>query len=154
MAHFDERSGYIPCKTDWGQWWQTNEEVYIEVNVPEGTPAKHIKCAISHKHIRITVKGQTVIEGDLPNTIHADESVWTLEDKKFLRLCLPKSHVGAENCWDSLLVGQYRTDPWTFDQMEKKATLQKFQQENPGFDFSGAEVSGNYQKGGPKLPDN
>lgn len=51
------------------------------------------------------------------------------EDKKFLRVFLPKGLAVAENCWNSLLVGQYGTDPWTFDQMEKKATLQKYQQE-------------------------
>jgi hypothetical protein len=36
--------------------------------------------------------------------------------------------------------------------MEKKATLERFSQENPGFDFSGAEVTGNFQGGGPTLP--
>lgn len=62
MAHFDEKSGYIPCKTEWGQWWQTNEEVFIEINVPQGTLAKDIKCAFAPKHIKIAVKGETVIE--------------------------------------------------------------------------------------------
>lgn len=51
------------------------------------------------------------------------------EDKKFLRVFLPKGLAVAENLWNSLLVGQYETDAWTFDQMEKKATLQKYQQE-------------------------
>ncbi|XP_011441876.3 nudC domain-containing protein 2 isoform X1 [Magallana gigas] len=153
MAHFDEKSGYIPCKTEWGQWWQTNEEVFIEINVPQGTLAKDIKCAFAPKHIKIAVKGETVIEGDLPSTIHSDEALWTLEDKKFLRVFLPKGLAVAENLWNSLLVGQYETDAWTFDQMEKKATLQKYQEENPGFDFSGADISGNYHKGGPKLSD-
>lgn len=62
MAHFDEKSGYIPCKTEWGQWWQTNEEVFIEINVPQGTLAKDIKCAFAPKHIKIAVKGETVLE--------------------------------------------------------------------------------------------
>lgn len=62
MAHFDEKSGYIRCKTEWGQWWQTNEEVFIEINVPQGTLAKDIKCAFAPKHIKIAVKGETVLE--------------------------------------------------------------------------------------------
>ena len=62
MAHFDEKSGYIPCKTDWGQWWQNNEEVYIEVNLPQGTAARDIKCSFAPKHLKVSVKGKTVIE--------------------------------------------------------------------------------------------
>ncbi len=70
----------------------------------------------------------------------------------------------------------FAADPSQFDDMEKKMTLERFQSEvggrfkggfvivwarvftarkhpqHPGFDFSGADVTGNYQGGGPVLP--
>jgi len=65
---------------------------------------------------------------------------------------LVKSDRSAGNCWQALLEGgQYKCNPWVFDQMERKLTLERFQRENPGFDFSGAEISGNYSGGGPQF---
>ena len=46
-----------------------------------------------------------------------------------LRICLPKSISTADKCWNSLLKDKYVADPFTFDQMEKKLTLQRFQYE-------------------------
>lgn len=61
-VHFEERSGVIPCKTAWGSWSQTMEEVFIEVNVPPGTPAKEIKCTIGSKQIELRVKDQQIFK--------------------------------------------------------------------------------------------
>ncbi|CAO2628931.1 NudC domain-containing protein 2 [Lemmus lemmus] len=36
-APFEEHSGVVPCVTPWGQWYQTLQEVFIEVQVPPGT---------------------------------------------------------------------------------------------------------------------
>ncbi|BFZ15117.1 hypothetical protein BsWGS_18156 [Bradybaena similaris] len=152
MAHFDERSGVIPCKTEWGQWWQTVDEVYVEINSSAELKAKEIKCTITPKRIRVEVKGNLIFEGDLYEPVHADEALWTLEDKCMIRICLSKAHNTAAHCWPSLLKGKYQADPFTFDEMQKKLTLQRFQLENPGMDFSGASMTGNYQGGGPQLP--
>ncbi|KAG9490848.1 hypothetical protein GDO78_006270 [Eleutherodactylus coqui] len=73
------------------------------------------------------------------------------EDKKLIRIVLTKSNRDAGNCWPSLLEGEYSADPWVQDEMQKKLTLERFQRENPGFDFSRAEISGNYSKGGPDF---
>ena len=64
MAHFDERSGIVSCKTEWGSWWQTIEEVFIEVDAGVGTvlSAKEIKCTIKSKSIALFIKGVTVFE--------------------------------------------------------------------------------------------
>lgn len=62
MVYFDEKSGYIFCKMEWGQWWQINEEVFIEVNVFQGILVKDIKCVFVFKYIKIVVKGEIVIE--------------------------------------------------------------------------------------------
>ncbi len=55
-VYFEERSGEISCKTAWGSWSQTMEEVFIEVHVPPGTSAKDIKCDICSKQIELRVK--------------------------------------------------------------------------------------------------
>lgn len=52
-----------------------------------------------------------------------------VEDQSLLRIVLVKSHRDASNCWRSLLEGQYESNAWEWDQMEKKLTLERFQSE-------------------------
>ena len=56
-------------------------------------------------------------------------SVLSSEDKKLLNIVLVKSQRRASECWKSLLVDQYMADPFTFMEMEKKLTLERFQSE-------------------------
>ena len=51
------------------------------------------------------------------------------EDRSLLRIVLVKSCRDASNCWKSLLEGEYETNAWELDQMEKKLTLERFQNE-------------------------
>ena len=62
MSHFDERSGTVPCKTPWGSWTQTVEEVFIEVDVPEGTKGKDIVCNIHPNNISLSVSGKEIFK--------------------------------------------------------------------------------------------
>uniref|UniRef100_A0A8D2PQY8 NudC domain containing 2 n=1 Tax=Zosterops lateralis melanops TaxID=1220523 RepID=A0A8D2PQY8_ZOSLA len=89
--------------------------------------------------------------GKLFDSTVTDEGTWTLEDRQLIRIVLMKTNRDAGNCWTSLLENEYAADPWVQDQMQRKLTLERFQRENPGFDFSGAEISGNYSKGGPDF---
>lgn len=52
-----------------------------------------------------------------------------LEDNELVRIILVKSGRDAANCWHSLLSNEYSADPWTFNEMEKKLTLERFQKE-------------------------
>ncbi|XP_073476934.1 nudC domain-containing protein 2 [Aquarana catesbeiana] len=150
-VHFEEKSGLVPCKTPWGCWYQTMEEVFIEVQVPAGTQSRDVRCRLGIRDLTLAVRDKQILEGRLYDSTKSDESTWTLEDKKLIRIVLTKSNRDAGNCWPSLLEGEYSADPWLQDQMQKKLTLERFQRENPGFDFSGAEISGNYSKGGPDF---
>ncbi|KAM9694607.1 nudC domain-containing protein 2-like [Trichechus inunguis] len=89
--------------------------------------------------------------GKLLDSTIADEGTWTLEDRKMVRIVLTKTKRDVANCWTSLIESEYAADPWVQDQMQRKLTLERFHKENPGFDFSGAEISGNYTKGGPDF---
>ena len=61
-VNFEEKSGAVPCNTSWGSWYQTMEEVFVEVNVPVGTRAKEVKCTLGSKQAELCVKGQEVFK--------------------------------------------------------------------------------------------
>ncbi|KAM6055900.1 nudC domain-containing protein 2 isoform 1-T1 [Theristicus caerulescens] len=125
-APFEERSGVVPCGTPWGRWYQTLEEVFIEVRVPPGTRAGEVRCSLQSRHIALAVRGQ---EGKLFDSTVTDEGTWTLEDRKLIRIVLMKTNRDAGNCWTSLLENEYAADPWVQDQMQRKLTLERFQRE-------------------------
>nr|XP_045599091.1 nudC domain-containing protein 2-like isoform X2 [Procambarus clarkii] len=127
-TNFDERSGIVPCKVPWGRWWQTVAEVHTEVDIPVGTKSKSI-------------------QGQLFGVVRADETVWTLEDKKLLHIAMSKADAcSKETLWEGLLTDNFLADPWTIHEMRKKLDLERFQIENPGFDFSGATLKKCYDK--------
>lgn len=59
---FEERSGVVPCGTPWGQWYQTLEEVFIEVQVPPGTRAQDIQCGLQSRHVALAVGGREILK--------------------------------------------------------------------------------------------
>ena len=149
---FEDQSGFISSNTSWGKWGQTIDDVTIEIDVPNGISSKEIKCMIKTDRISVIVRNSKILEGNLYDVIVPDDSVWTLEDKKLLRILLQKRERHAGNCWKSLMADNtYAVDPMTFQEMEKKLTLERFQRENPGMNFANAEVTGNYHDGGPKM---
>lgn len=62
MSDFDEKSGIVACETEWGRWWQTMDDVTVEIHVLLGTKAKDIKCTIRPTWISISVSGSLVFE--------------------------------------------------------------------------------------------
>ena len=69
MAHFDERSGIVPCKTEWGNWWQTLEEVYVEVNPGKEISAKVVECDIKARHLKVVVNREVLINVRIPSSL-------------------------------------------------------------------------------------
>lgn len=66
----------------------------------------------------------------------------------FITECLESSpHVSI-----CVIVEEFVADDWLLENMRKKAALERLQLENPGFDLSGAENTGNYATGGPDDP--
>ena len=60
--NFEEKSGLVETQTPWGKWGQTIEEVFIEIDVREGTKTKAIKIDIKPKSISISVEGKVLIK--------------------------------------------------------------------------------------------
>ena len=77
--------------------------------------------------------GQCTLSTQLmkPNYIFSMSVVFDLllEDNELVRIILVKSSRDAASGWKSLLVSEYSADPWTFNEMEKKLTLERFQKE-------------------------
>ena len=76
------------------------------------------------------------------------ESSWYLdEDEGKIHIILIKAHRGE--VWDAVLLpvgandDRLLVDPITQEAIRKDMMLEKFQEENPGFDFRGAEFNGN-----------
>ncbi|XP_019647369.1 PREDICTED: nudC domain-containing protein 2-like isoform X2 [Branchiostoma belcheri] len=150
MAEFDERSGVVECKTPWGCWYQTVDEIVAEVTLEPGTKAKEIKCKLSGKKLTAVVRGKEIVNGTVAGNVVTDDFLWTVEDNKLLRIVITKSDRTGRDCWQSLLQGQYPADPQVYDNMEKKLTMERVQRENPGLNFADAEITGNYHGGGPQ----
>ena len=57
MSDFDERSGLVYCKTPWGQWAQTVEDVVIEVKLQHSARARDVVCDIKPRYLSVIVAG-------------------------------------------------------------------------------------------------
>ena len=62
MSLFEEKSGLVVSKTDWGSWAQTIDDVVIEINVPKGTKAKDVRCRITPKSLTVFVRDAEIIK--------------------------------------------------------------------------------------------
>ncbi|CAH9121048.1 unnamed protein product [Cuscuta epithymum] len=123
------------------EWDQTLEELNIYINLPENVPKKLFYCTIKSKHLEVGIKGNPpYLSHDLSNHVKTDCSFWTLEDD-IMHVTLQKRDKGQT--WPSPIMGQGQLDPYATDIEQKRLMLQRFQEENPGFDFSQAQFSGN-----------
>uniref|UniRef100_A0A804MTM0 CS domain-containing protein n=1 Tax=Zea mays TaxID=4577 RepID=A0A804MTM0_MAIZE len=111
------------------EWDQTLEEVNMYIELPKGVPTKLFHCSIQASHV----------EHDLTHPVKTDSSFWTIEDGE-MHITLQKREKGKT--WSSPIQGQGILDPYAADQEQKRLMLQRFQEENPGFDFSQAQFSG------------
>jgi len=87
-----------------------------------------------------TFKFAASSQGPLSGNVVPGECSWTLEDKK--SICLVMQKAIKHQVWTSVVKGQDEVDVITKEGMEKKMMLEKFQTEHAGFDFSGAEFTG------------
>mmetsp|Transcript_15887 Transcript_15887/g.30733 ORF Transcript_15887/g.30733 Transcript_15887/m.30733 type:complete len:155 (+) Transcript_15887:174-638(+) len=122
------------------EWEQNLDEVLIYVRPPPGVTGKMIDCKITKTHLTLGIKGNPpFIDEDLGDSCEAGESMWTIDDGE-IEINLKKMRKAAT--WESALRGHGTLDPLAKAEVQKKMTLERFQEEHPGFDFSGAEFSG------------
>eukprot|EP00511_Aplanochytrium_stocchinoi_P003394 CAMPEP_0204827488 /NCGR_PEP_ID=MMETSP1346-20131115/4937_1 /ASSEMBLY_ACC=CAM_ASM_000771 /TAXON_ID=215587 /ORGANISM="Aplanochytrium stocchinoi, Strain GSBS06" /LENGTH=115 /DNA_ID=CAMNT_0051955931 /DNA_START=286 /DNA_END=633 /DNA_ORIENTATION=- len=99
-----------------------------------------IECNITPSRLRLGIKGNPpFIDEEFFDKVIADESMWTMDGGE-IEINLQK--VKKASTWDSCLKGHDVLDPLAKTEVQKKMTLERFQEEHPGFDFSGAEFNG------------
>ncbi|KAJ9540695.1 hypothetical protein OSB04_027201 [Centaurea solstitialis] len=108
------------------EWDQTLDEVNMYITLPKEVPTKLFYCKIQSKHVEVGIKGNPpYLNHDLSSAVKTDSSFWTIGQT-----------------WPSPIAGQGQLDPYVADLEQKRLMLQRFQEENPGFDFSQAQFSG------------
>ncbi|CAK4082697.1 unnamed protein product [Aphanomyces euteiches] len=128
------------------EWEQSLEEVNLFIRPPPGITASHLDCKITPTHLTLGLKGSVdrFLDHEFSSQVVADESYWMLVgriiDGGELNINLQKMKKGMT--WDCVFVGHGELDPLTKGEVQKKILLERFQQENPGFDFSNAEFNG------------
>ena len=125
---------------------------------PYITKGNQIKCVISANHFKLGLVGhgngqqQWFLDEATFGTVDIDESTWTLEDhdengRKIIVVVLTKANRGT--IWEAALKGNpgiiapATMDAFSMEQVKKDLMLERFNEENPGFDFSGADFNGN-----------
>eukprot|EP01094_Clydonella_sp_ATCC50884_P003135 TRINITY_DN12416_c0_g1_i1.p2 TRINITY_DN12416_c0_g1~~TRINITY_DN12416_c0_g1_i1.p2 ORF type:complete len:161 (-),score=55.31 TRINITY_DN12416_c0_g1_i1:84-566(-) len=146
MSNFQEKAGVLEYERDGYRWTQSVREVMVMVPVPKSTRGRDVVCEIGSKRLKVGLKNATpVLEGELGGVAVADDSLWALEDDdktegKVIVVTLQK--VKAHDTWSAVVKGKDELSVVEAEEIKKKQMLEKFQNEHPGFDFSGAEFSG------------
>ncbi|CAL1402297.1 unnamed protein product [Linum trigynum] len=123
------------------EWDQTLDEVNMYIKRPMEVRPQQFHCVIRSNHLTFGIKGSPpFLDHDLAHPVKADCSFWTIEDD-IMHITLQKRDKGQ--MWASPLMGDGQLDPYAADVEQKRLMLQRFQEENPGFDFSQAQFTGN-----------
>ncbi len=155
-----ENKGRIPFyheKQKVYEWEQNLEEIIIYIQAPEcvlsknkelvrrqlkpGQPMPKLDIKITPTHLTVGLKDYPpYLSEDFSQNVKASESLWTLEDGEIV-ITLEKAIKG--DTWMSVFKGQEVINPMQKEEIQKKMLLERFQEENHGFDFSDAQINGN-----------
>merc|ERR1719408_1212202 len=73
------------------KWNQKGDEVQVTVPLSEGTTKKDISVVFKATSLKVSVKGATVVEGQLSGAVETDECTWCLSgDRTELHVMLTK----------------------------------------------------------------
>ena len=93
-------------------WSQTLQEVDVRLPVPVGTRAKDIVCEFTATTFKFGLKSEPALripeKSKLCESIKQDDSFWTLEDNREVRLTLTKSN--QMSWWENVIKGDPRID--------------------------------------------
>jgi CS domain len=121
-------------------WDQTLDDVNVYIKPPPGVKASHLDITIGATHLKIGLKGNPpFIDQDLSSSIIIKDSLWLMEDGE-IHFTLTKAK--KAETWPSVFKGHGELDETSKVEVQKRLLLERFQEEHPGFDFSGAEING------------
>jgi len=124
------------------EWEQSLDEVNIWIKPPPGVTSKHLDIDIKYTHLKVGIKGNPpFLNEDTAGEVIIAESFWSFDQSDGeITINLQKMKKGE--MWISALNGHGELDPLTKEEDKKRIMLERFAEENPGFDFSGAEFNG------------
>src|SRR3546814_509153 len=76
-------SGELGGKTDRYEWIQTENDVEMRIQLPEGTGKDGIKCKITSKGLDLQIQGREAIKGEWFDAVIPDESAWQFGESIF-----------------------------------------------------------------------
>lgn len=101
--------------------------------MPSGTRSRDLDCKITASHVRVAMKSAggaippLLLDGDFPEKIRADESVWSLESSSStLQISLEKI---KKTWWASALKGDDEIDT---GQVDSKREMHEYDSETQG----------------------
>ncbi|CDI74621.1 nuclear movement domain-containing protein, putative [Eimeria praecox] len=99
-------------QTDKYRWTQTLESVDVYVPMGEGVRAAQCQVKITATTLTLGLKGQEpILKGEFSQRVQAEDSMWTLEDRKTLHLSLEKTD--KMRWWSCVLKGDPEIDTKT-----------------------------------------
>jgi hypothetical protein len=99
----EERYGYT--------WTQNDDEVTIQVPVPEGTSAKSISVVFDVHTLSVGLKNaEPFFKGKLYRPVREDECTWSLEGKSVIAIYLQKVNSKHEEWWPCVIEGHQEID--------------------------------------------
>jgi hypothetical protein len=138
------------------EWEQSLSDVTVTIPGPPGLMhASSIVCHIQPTKLQVGLKGSPAffIDESTYDKVDVSESTWTLEDDdtdtkspsiKKIVIYLQKAAKGV--VWPAVLKGRVGVDitldPSQLEQVRKELMKERWQEENPGMDFSDAEFNG------------
>lgn len=130
------------------EWEQSLEEVNIYIDAPPNTSASALVCNILPSRLQLGLRGSDrfFIDEATYGKVNLSDSSWYLDaDDGIINIVLAKVYRGET--WENALLGVGErqgqvVDPFTKQQIQKDLMIERFQEENPGFDFRGAEFNG------------
>uniref|UniRef100_G3TBA7 NudC domain-containing protein 1 n=1 Tax=Loxodonta africana TaxID=9785 RepID=G3TBA7_LOXAF len=84
-------------------WQQTEDDLTVTTQLPEGTSKEDIQVQFLPDHMSIVLKGQLFLEGKLYSSIDRESSTYIIKENNGLEISLIKKNEGQT--WPELIVG-------------------------------------------------
>lgn len=99
-------------KTDKYFFTQTLQDITINVFIPAGIKGKDLNVVYGSKTLKVQVKGQDpIIDGELPEKILADETLWTVDTIEGERVCsITFDKADKMKWWDCAIKGDQKVN--------------------------------------------
>lgn len=88
------------------KWVQTLQELDLTIPIKVGrVKGRECQVDIQKKHLKVKVRGETIVDGELQHEVKVEESSWTLDDGKIILVHFEK--INKMEWWSKLVL----TDP-------------------------------------------